>query len=352
MADPKKDILKPLRYPRKSMGGTGDNKQDMLYIKIFTPKRSEDIYSLDNMFETKKVKQIHKGGDNDGKPYIDKDTNKQVENTYVTGFKPIRTRDDIFNEVGSETAEIESNARYIYLPIPQQVTDNISVDYAQDTMNPLQAAGLAAASGLVGKPGETLNTAMQMMQTAAGASIGPDTKKMLTTILGGEAINKLGANVNAQSLITRASGQVLQSNMELLFNGPTLRSFPFVFDFAPHDPEEAAEVRDIIRVIKEAIVPKKGKNAGLFINSPDLFQLEYITANGQAHPFLNRFKVGAVSDISINYTASGTYATYGGSLRAPVHIQMSFTFKELNPIYHEDYHQIDTNGKPIGGVGF
>ena len=332
------DIKKPLRYPLKSMGNTGDNKQDMLYIKIFSPKRAEDIYSIDNMFETRNVKKNTDGG--------------EIEYKEITAFKPIKTRDDIFNEVGAQTAEIESNARYIYLPIPQQVTDNISVDYAQDTLNPLQAAGLSAASGLVGNPGETLNTAMQAMQNAAGASIGPDTRKMLTTILGGEAINKLGANVNAQSLITRASGQVLQSNMELLFNGPTLRSFPFVFDFAPHDADEAEEVMRIIRVMKEAIVPKKGTNAGLFINSPDLFQLEYITANGQAHPFLNRFKVGAVSDISINYTASGTYATYGGSLRAPVHIQMSFTFKELNPIYQEDYDQTDTNNKPVGGVGF
>ena len=348
----KPEPKRALRYPMKSMGsGKRDNKQDMLYIKIFTPKRSEDIYSLNNMFETKKVKQVYNGGENDGELATDDDGN-QLYNTYVTGFKPIRTRDEIFNEVGAQTAEIESNARYIYLPIPQQVTDNISVDYAQDTMNPLQAAGLAAASGLVGKPGETLNTAMQIMQTAAGTAIGPDTKKMLTTILGGSAINQLGANVNAQSLITRASGQVLQSNMELLFNAPTLRSFQFVYDFAPHDPEEADEVMSIIRVMKEAIVPKKGSNAGLFINSPDLFQLQYITANGKPHPFLNRFKVGAVSDISVNYTASGTYATYAGSLRAPVHMQMSFTFKELNPIYQEDYDQRNTDGNPVGGVGF
>ena len=347
----KSDPKRPLRYPMKSMGTQGgDNKQDMLYIKIFTPKRSEDIYSLDNMFETEKVKQVYDGGDKDGE--LATDNGKQIYNEYVTGFKPIRTRDEIFNEVGAQTAEIQSNARYIYLPVPQQITDNISVDYAQDTMNPLQAAGLAAASGLIGKPGETLKSAMQIMQTAAGTAIGPDTKKMLTTILGGSAINQLGANVNAQSLITRASGQVLQSNMELLFNAPTLRSFQFVYDFAPHDPEEASEVMQIIRVMKEAIVPKKGSNAGLFINSPDLFQLEYITANGREHPFLNKFKVGAVSDISVNYTASGTYATYGGSLRAPVHIQMSFTFKELNPIYQEDYDQTDTKGNPVGGVGF
>lgn len=347
------EVKRPLRYPLKSMGSMGgDNKQDMLYIKIFTPKRTEDIYSLDNMFETKMTKMVYDnpGGDNDNQPVM-KD-GKQLEEETITAFKPIKTRDDIFNEVGAQTAEIESNARYIYLPIPQQITDNISVDYAQDTLNPLQAAGLAAASGLIGEPGEALQTAMEVMQTAAGTAIGPDTKKMLTTILGGKAINQLGANVSAQSLITRASGQVLQSNMELLFNGPTLRSFPFVFDFAPHDAEEAAEVMQIIRVMKEAIVPKKGSNAGLFINSPDLFQLEYITANGREHPFLNKFKVGAVSDISVNYTASGTYATYGGSLRAPVHIQMSFTFKELNPIYQEDYDQTDTKGNPIGGVGF
>ena len=347
------EVKRPLRYPLKSMGSMGgDNKQDMLYIKIFTPKRSEDIFSIDNMFETKMTKMVYDnpGGDNDGQPVM-KD-GKQLEEELVTAFKPIKTRDDIFNEVGAQTAEIESNARYIYLPIPQQITDNISVDYAQDTLNPLQAAGLAAASGLIGEPKEVLNTALEVMQTAAGTAIGPDTKKMLTTILGGKAINQLGANVSAQSLITRASGQVLQSNMELLFNGPTLRSFPFVFDFAPHDAEEAAEVMQIIRVMKEAIVPKKGSNAGLFINSPDLFQLEYITANGREHPFLNKFKVGAVSDISVNYTASGTYATYGGSLRAPVHIQMSFTFKELNPIYQEDYDQKDTKGNPVGGVGF
>ena len=347
------EVKRPLRYPLKSMGSMGgDNKQDMLYIKIFTPKRTEDIYSLDNMFETKMTKMVYDnpGGDNDNQPVM-KD-GKQLEQETITGFKPIKTRDDIFNEVGAQTAEIESNARYIYLPIPQQITDNISVDYAQDTLNPLQAAGLSAASGLIGEPGEALKTAMEVMQTAAGTAIGPDTKKMLTTILGGKAINQLGANVNAQSLITRASGQVLQSNMELLFNGPTLRSFPFVFDFAPHDAEEAAEVMQIIRVMKEAIVPKKGSNAGLFINSPDLFQLEYITANGREHPFLNKFKVGAVSDISVNYTASGSYATYGGSLRAPVHIQMSFTFKELNPIYQEDYDQTDTKGNPVGGVGF
>ena len=40
----------------------------------------------------------------------------------------------------------------------------------------------------------------------------------LKTSLAGNAINQLGANVNPTSLITRSSGQILQSNLELLFD--------------------------------------------------------------------------------------------------------------------------------------
>ena len=103
----KPEPKRALRYPLKGMGlGDNENKQDMLYIKIFTPKRSEDIYSLNNMFETEKVKQVYDGGPNDGDDAKD-DKGNQLYNEYVTGFKPIRTRDEIFNEVGAQTAEIQ-----------------------------------------------------------------------------------------------------------------------------------------------------------------------------------------------------------------------------------------------------
>ena len=40
-------------------------------------------------------------------------------------------------------------------------------------------------------------------------------------------------------LISRASGQIFQSNLELLFSGVALRTFPFVFDFAPRNELES-----------------------------------------------------------------------------------------------------------------
>jgi hypothetical protein len=176
--------------------------------------------------------------------------------------------------------------------------------------------------------------------------IDSNTIEAATAALAGKAINQLGANVSPAALITRATGQVLQSNLELLFSGVTLRAFPFSFDFTPRDAAEGEMVKQIIRILKMSMLPKGGAPGArnpLFINSPNLFQLEYKTGN-KAHPFLNRFKVCALTDLQVNYTGSGAYATYGDG--TPVHINVGMQFKEINPIYAEDY-----TDEP-GGVGF
>ena len=55
------------------------------------------------------------------------------------------------------------------------------------------------------------------------------------------------------------------------------------------------------------------------------------------HPFLHAFKLCALTGMSVNYTNAGTYTSYEDG--TPVNIRMSLTFKELNPIYHEDYQE-------------
>jgi len=170
----------------------------------------------------------------------------------------------------------------------------------------------------------------------------------LKTGLAASAIRSLGMNVSAQGLISRASGQVLQSNLELLFSGMALRTFPFIFDFAPRDEKEAEEVMLIIRTIKMAMTPS-GRDS-VMMTAPDLFQFTYISGK-ERHPFLNSFKVGVLSNMTVDYTAGGNYATYGGKFKSPVHMRMQLDFKEINPVFREDYAQMgQTPG--MGGVGF
>lgn len=303
-------------------------RTDHLSIKIFQQVRSSDIFN------------IIEGGE------VVKQDNKTVV-TPITEIKSLRQFSDTFNDP-SYQEKLETNTRFIFLPIPQQVSDALSVAYAEDTLNPLQAAGLSLTQQVANDPSVVLKAGDYLKALTDGGALTNVDSNTITAIkaaASGKALNVFGANVNTNSLISRASGQILQSNLELLFSGVTLRSFPFVYDFAPRDPREAEVVKGIIRTLKKAMVPKGGREA-LFINSPDVFQLEYKSGN-ENHPFLNSFKVCVLSDMAVNYTASGTYATYGDA--SPVHIQVQMTFKEINPIYAEDYDNLSEGGyKNVG----
>ena len=311
-------------YPLDMM----EQKTDHLLIRIFDQIRSTDILNI--------VRTDLVGGDSPNKNDISKIT-----------FGNLPQFTDQFNNPEYEK-KLKNNIRYIFLPIPQQISDALSVGYAEDKLNPLQAAGLSATAKLIDEgPAELLNAGK--FATAAADALKdapPSTISAIKAAASGQALNAFGANVSASSLISRASGQILQSNLELLFSNVTLRSFPFVYDFAPRNPPEAEVVKGIIRTLKKAMVPKRGDNPALFIKAPDVFQLQYKSGN-KDHPFLNMFKLCVLTDLSVNYTASGTYATYGDA--TPVHIQVQMTFKEINPVYAEDYDQLSEMGyKNVG----
>ena len=321
------------RYPLDRL----DNSVDALYISIFDQIRKNNIFGLG-----KKV------------------TNAQGK-IDITKIGGIESYSDYAASYTDAQKKKNTNVEYIYLPIPQQVSDSLAVSYGDDTLNPVQAAGIAAiSSGLKDDNGKDFTSITLAQKVISGEIAGIDegTKKAIQSIFAGTAINQLGANVNPNSLISRSSGQIFQSNLELLFSGVTLRSFPFVFDFVPREKREADQVRSIIRTLKKAMSPKS-RNA-LFIQAPKVFQLEYVSGQ-RDHPFLNRFKLCSLTDMAVNYTASGTYATYEDG--TPVHIQVQCTFKEINPIYAEDYESPGYTGPAIngddafqstgvGGVGF
>jgi len=122
----------------------------------------------------------------------------------------------------------------------------------------------------------------------------------------------------------------------------------------PRSKKESEQIKDIIRFFKSEMAAKKGAEtgaaAGLFIKSPSVFKLQYMSG-GKSHPFLNQFKICALTSMSVNYTGSGTYATYSDA--TPVHMIMTLAFQELTPIYNEDY--VDKNGKikkTLTGTGY
>ena len=236
----------------------------------------------------------------------------------------------------------KSSRGTVILPIPEGIQDSNIAGWGPGDMGPLQAATLGAAMKVVS--GENI------ADSVSGAVKNLFTKITATsqTTIGQDALQTYFATQAAQSLLggsdfnqnlSRATGAVFNSNTELLFSGVSLRNgFSFSFDMVPRSKKESDQIKDIIRFFKSESAAQKGSAgdaaAGLFLKSPSVFQLKYMSG-GKPHPFLNQFKMCALNAMSVNYTGSGTYATYSDA--TPVHMVMTLTFQELTPIYREDY---------------
>ena len=243
---------------------------------------------------------------------------------------------------------------YVELPAPQEINDSNSVTWGDDKLNALQLAGLTLAQEAIAGGSdnavEMAQSAMAILQRGINIpGLTQDTQNAIKASISGAAINALGANVSAGSILARSTCQILNSNLELLFQGVNLRTFPFTFTFSPRNSKEADVVKAIIKSLKASMAPKagdyNGSAQGIFLKSPDLFQLKY-PHDGEDHPFLNTFKLCALTGMQVNYTNAGTYASYGDG--TPVNIRMNLNFKEINPIYNEDY----SSDEAGSGVGF
>ena len=242
------------------------------------------------------------------------------------------------------------NLGYILLPIPANIQDTNSVKYTDGKMDALTAEVAKFATRTISASAD--DDPIQELQKAfkgAAEGIGNFTdngtlQKLATNSLAAEALNALpGVSVTRDQLIARGSGGIVNPNMELLFNGVTLRTFRFSFKLTPRNDTESSSIETIIKVFKKNMAPKVAKRKQ-FLATPNIFDLQYMKG-GEKHPFLNSFKSCALTDMSVNYTGDGTYATYHDG--TPVSMIMDLTFKEFEAVYDEDYDK-----KDLYGVGF
>jgi len=147
--------------------------------------------------------------------------------------------------------------------------------------------------------------------------------------------------VGVQNLLSRATGQVLNPNLELLFNGPALRSFNFTFKLSPRSGTEADEVKKIINFFKKNMAVRVVEG-NIFLKSPYVFQIKYWKGTSE-HQSINLIKTCALQSCSVDYTPLGSYMTYEDEAATMVSYNISLQFQEIEPVYSDDY---DTH--PIG----
>ena len=115
----------------------------------------------------------------------------------------------------------------VFLPIQSSITDQNSVGWEPDTLNPIELSALGLSSRLIdAEPGKE-------MTNVVGDALGQTLNLLKNNQGTREAIKNyiIGQAVGVNNLQSRLSGQVLNPNLELLFQGPQLRPFNFTFKF-------------------------------------------------------------------------------------------------------------------------
>jgi hypothetical protein len=248
---------------------------------------------------------------------------------------------------------------YVVLPITK-ISDTNSVDFQDDFLNELQRVGANASLALAasGNPFDpanlnSLGDVQKLFTENSPASVA------IKTFLAGQA-------VQVNNLLTRATGAILNNNIELLFRGPQLRQFSFAFDLFSKDNTDATAIKNIIYFFKSRMAVRDnigelgqlGENssdfsAGVFLNSPYLFKIKYMRGRisnrttpieSKEHQSIGKIKMCALQSCTVDYTPMGTYMTFNDTEATMVMYRLTLQFKELTPIYASDYQ----SDHPIG----
>lgn len=302
------------------------------------------------------------------------ETGKQEE----IGGKKVSNDFAKYNQAGAmyDTYQGVSN---IMMYMPEDVNAEYGAQWNGKDFSNIGAEVLRGAGGaLAGDVGNTANAIGQLIKNAAGA---------LPTA-GAEAIangiNATGVgNVSTNDVLGSSLGVVLNPNTELLFSGFQMRSFSLKFRMAPRNKTEAETMRSIIGTFKKVGLPTFGnppggmldlvshfgagfkkdetedtpadaepaatpesttepsanakeiaKSNANYIGVPGLCQVKFMHKSS-LHPYLPQYKICAITNVSVNYTPDGVYATYTEA-GAPVAVDLTIGFAETKLVYSDD----------------
>jgi hypothetical protein len=225
----------------------------------------------------------------------------------------------------------------VVLPIPSGISDTNAASWGENSMNALQAALAAGAyKGIT----EGLGSGLASLGASAEQAAGDETTKKAVA----SAFTAAAMGGDQAAILARAEGSVINPNMELLFNGPSLRPFTFSFKMSARSSTEAKQIIGILNFFKRGMSPIKSES-NLFLKTPNTFRIQYIhrpKGENYDHPYIGRIKECALQSVTVNYTPEGQYATFHDGVLVSYEIQMQF--QELEPVFNSDYEGLEGIG--------
>ena len=259
---------------------------------------------------------------------------------YISGKRNISFNLNNLNPLSVGNRNTPGIKGSVTLPIPGGISDKNSVKFEGETLDLGMALGAGAIlnpTGAASAVGNLITNAISMKPEELQKVLSsPQAENIVSALRLGLAQSFTGGN-----LVSRLGGGVLNPNMELLFQAPTLRSFSFSFTMSARSRTEASQIKKIIRFFKQGMSVKKS-NDNIFVLSPNIFTINYKTGDGNEHPSIGRIKPCALLDLNTTYGNGNTYMTYDDPDRTMTQYKIDLTFQELEPITEDDYIKADS----------
>lgn len=263
-----------------------------------------------------------------------------TQRRYVSSISALGENNSLFNPRFNQPV-IEGQQEFlgtVVLPMPNNISEANSTGWGENSLSTLASQVMNASFGVVKSVGSGDIFGGTQKATDALKNFASDAEKkqyirQLLTLNAAASVTKfLGINIDPEAYRSRATGTVINPNLELLFNGPKLRSFGFEFKMIPRSEKEATNIRYILKFFKKGMAAKRGTTGeGYFLGAPNVFDIEFKGSEKN----IGKIKTCALQTFNVNYTPDGVYAAFKDS--QPISVVMQLGFTELTPIYNDNY---------------
>ena len=251
---------------------------------------------------------------------------------------------DQYNRTGTSKDLYQNDPNYpqILLYMPDDISDTFAANWEGKAFGST-TAGLLSASGT-----DSFAKKIQNTVNTTGKSIKKAPIEIAAALVTNLAKGITGDAVNTGDIFGGISGVIRNPNTEVLFQKMNLRTFDLTFKLVPYKAAESQTIQSIVKTFKKAMLPQyqlgahkvlgeSGQdNAAIeasFIKVPKVCKVAYMRGSS-VHPHLPKYKMCAITDVSVNYTPDGNYAVYGDGY--PVAVELKVSFMETKLIFSED----------------
>ena len=245
----------------------------------------------------------------------------------------------VYNQSATDAKLYEKTSlQSVILYMPEDVSTGYKANWSGKAFSNLGRDALATAGS--GDFGEAMQNAMTGIGDAFNQAIPNAGAKVIQEVIG----KITGESLEPNDIFAATRGVILNPNVELLFSGIDLRNFQLNYKLVPRSAPEAETIKQIVNVFRKAMLPKfakgdelifSGENntANNYIKVPNVCKVTFMQGSSP-NKNVAQYKMCAITQVDVNYTPDGTYATYDdGNMVA---IGLSLAFQETKLVFAEE----------------